>query len=68
MIEDYFKQDLLENIIKRIAQYKIPITRLPKLGDAIKKELAANYTTYLKEDFEGFKTLLNKLLELLEIN
>ena len=52
MIEDYFKQDLLENIIKRIAQYKIPITRLPKLGDAIKKELAANYTTYLKEDFE----------------
>lgn len=68
MIEDYFKQDLLENIIQRIAQYKIPITRLPKLGDAIKKELAANYTTYLKEDFEGFKTLLNKLLELLEIN
>lgn len=68
MIEDYFKQDLLENIIQRIVQYKIPITRLPKLGDAIKKELAANYTTYLKEDFEGFKTLLNKLLELLEIN
>lgn len=68
MIEDYFKQDLLENIIQRIAQYKIPITRLPKLGDAIKKELAANYTTYLKEDFEGFKTLLNKLLGLLEIN
>lgn len=68
MIEDYFKQDLLENIIQRIAQYKIPITRLPKLGDAIKKELAANYTTYLKEDFEGFKTLLNKLLELLEIS
>lgn len=68
MMEDYFKQNLLENIIQRIAQYKIPITRLPKLGDAIKKELAANYTTYLKEDFEGFKTLLNKLLELLEIN
>lgn len=68
MIEDYFKQDLLENIIQRIAQYKIPITRLPKLGDAIKKELAANYTTYLKEDFEGFKILLNKLLELLEIS
>lgn len=68
MIEDYFKQDLLENIIQRIAQYKIPITRLPKLGDAIKKELAANYTTYSKVDFEGFKPLLNKLLELLEIN
>ena len=68
MIEDYFKQDLLENIIQRIAQYKIPITRLPKLGDAIKKELAANYTTYSKVDFEGFKPLLDKLLELLEIN
>lgn len=68
MIEDYFKQDLLENIIQRIAQYKIPITRLPKLGDAIKKDLAANYTTYSKVDFEGFKPLLNKLLELLEIN
>lgn len=67
MIEDYFKQDLLENIIQRIAQYKIPITRLPKLGDAIKKDLAANYTTYSKVDFEGFKPLLNKLLELLEI-
>lgn len=65
MIEDYFKQDLLENIIQRIAQYKIPITRLPKLGDAIKKELAANYTAYSKEDFEGFKPLLNKLFELL---
>ena len=68
MIEDYFKQDLLENIIQRIAQYKIPITRLPKLGDAIKKELATNYTTYPKVDFEGFKPLLYKLLELLEIN
>ena len=68
MIEDYFKQDLLENIIQRIAQYKIPITRLPKLGEAIKKDLAANYTTYSKEDFEGFKPLLNKLLELLAIN
>ncbi len=67
MIEDYFKQDLLENIIQRIAQYKIPITRLPKLGEAIKKDLAANYTTYSKVDFEGFKPLLNKLLELLEI-
>ena len=68
MIEDYFKQDLLENIIQRIAQYKIPITRLPKLGDAIKKELATNYTTYPKVDFEGFKPLFYKLLELLEIN
>ena len=63
-----FQTRFIENLIQRIAQYKIPITRLPKLGDAIKKQLAGNYTTYLKEDFEGFKTLLNKLLELLEIN
>ena len=31
-------------------------------------DLAANYLTYSKEEFLGFKTLLNKLIELLEID
>ena len=67
MIEDYFKKELLEDIIQRFAHFIIPITRLPKLGEAIKKELASNFLNYSKEDFEGFKPLLDKLIELIEI-
>ena len=65
MIEDYFKQELLEGIIHSIAHFTRPITRLPNLGDKIKKNLATNYLSYSKEDFEGFKPLLDKIIEIL---
>ncbi|MBP5601889.1 MAG: AAA family ATPase [Treponema sp.] len=67
MIEDYFSNDLLESIINRISQLSHPVTRLPKLGEGIKKELASEFINFKKSDFEGFKPLLDKLLELLEI-
>lgn len=67
MIEDYFSNDLLESIINKISKLSHPVTKLPKIGEGIKKELASDYMNYGKSDFEGFKPLLNKLLELLEI-
>lgn len=65
LIEDYFSQVLLEDIIKRVSKLSHPVTKLPKLGEKIKKELQNNYHNYSKTDFEGFKPLLDKLSELL---
>lgn len=67
LIEDYFSQNLLEKIIKRISKLSHPVTKLPKLGENIKKELQNNYLNYSKTDYEGFKPLLDKLSELLGI-
>ena len=67
LIEDYFSQALLEDIIKRVSKLSHPVTKLPKLGEKIKKELQNNYHNYPKTDYEGFKPLLDKLSELLGI-
>ena len=66
MIEDYFSKDLIVKIIKKNSKLSHPVTRLPKLGDKIKEDLASDYMNYKKSDFEGFKPLLDKLLEMLE--
>lgn len=68
LLEDYFSEERIKKIINSIINIRHPYKDLPKLGECIKKELAANYLTYPKEDFKGFKTLLDKLLELLEID
>lgn len=68
LLEDYFSKEHINKIIKSIINIRHPYKDLPKLGEGIKRELAANYLTYPKEDYEGFKPLLNKLLELLEID
>ena len=67
LLEDYFSKEHITEIINSIISIRHPYKDLPKLGEGIKRELSANYLTYPKEDFEGFKPLLNKLLELLEI-
>ena len=68
LLEDYFSKEHITEIINSIINIRHPYKDLPKLGEGIKRELAANYLNYPKEDFEGFKPLLNKLLELLEID
>lgn len=68
LLEDYFSKEHITEIINSIINIRHPYKDLPKLGEGIKRELAANYLNYPKEDFEGFKPLLDKLLELLEID
>lgn len=68
LLEDYFSKEHITKIIDSIINLRHPYKNLPKLGEGIKKELASNYLTYSKEEFLGFKPLLDKILELLEIN
>ena len=41
-----------------------PLKNLPKLSSRIKKGLEDKLMTFTKEEFEGFITLLNKIVEL----
>ena len=69
MLEDYFYENKIVEIIDNlISGKKHPVKSLSNLSKRVKDTLANKYKEYPKEDFEGFKPLLDKLLELLEIN
>lgn len=69
LLEDYFSETKITEIINNlISGNKHPVKSLSNLSKRVKDTLANKYRDYSKEDFEGFKPLLNKLLELLEIN
>lgn len=69
LLEDYFSEAKITEIINNlISGNKHPVKSLSNLSKRVKDTLANKYLDYSKEDFEGFKPLLDKLLELLEIN
>ena len=69
LLEDYFYENKIVEIIDNlISGKKHPVKSLSNLSKRVKDTLANKYKEYSKEDFEGFKPLLDKLLELLEIN
>nr|MCR5288855.1 hypothetical protein [Treponema sp.] len=61
-------EEHIRNIIDSIIKLRHPYKDLPKLGEKVKEQLKLQYKTYNKSVFEGFKPLLDKLLELLEIS
>lgn len=65
LLEDYFPKEHIENLINSIIVLRHPYKNLPKIGEKVKEELKNNYYTYDKSVFEGFKPLLDKILELL---
>ena len=68
LIEDYFPERLIKEIINKLLEgKKHPIKEIPNLPKRIKDILANNYHNYSKTDYGGFKPLLDKLIELLEI-
>ena len=68
LIEDYFPERLIKEIINKLLEgKKHPIKEIPNLPKRIKDILANNYHNYPKTDYEGFKSLLDKLIELLGI-
>lgn len=66
LVEDYFPQAVIENIVNRSINYAHPFTKNLnfKLEEKIKNYLEQNYKSYPKEDFEGFKVLLDKIYEM----
>ena len=64
LIEDYFNSKLtIEPIIKRIIPSNYhPIKNLPKLGERIKGELSKNFQSYSKEEYSGFKVLIDRII------
>ena len=66
LIEDYFSWD---GTIKAIVEDLIPIQKhpiksLPNLPDRIKKEIEKRINQFSAEEFNGFVSLLDKILEL----
>ena len=69
LLEDYFSEAKITEIITNlISGKKHPVKGLSNLSKRVKDTLSNKFQDYSKEDFEGFKFLLDKLLELLEIN
>lgn len=65
LLEDYFKESLITNIVSDLVlTKKHPVKNLPTLGKQVKSTLANSYLRYSKEDFEGFKVLLDKIYEM----
>ncbi|MGI5070688.1 AAA family ATPase [Treponema pectinovorum] len=65
LLEDYFKESLISDIISGlIMTKKHPVKGLPSLSKQVKSILANKYLHYPKEDFEGFKVLLDKIYEM----
>ena len=66
LIEDYFSWDktVKSMVDKAVENSHHPFKNLPKLSSRIKKGLEDNYLTFTKEEFEGFITLLDKIVEL----
>ena len=66
LLEDYFSEVKINEIIANlISGRKHPVKGLSNLSKRVKETLVNKYLDYSKEDFEGFKPLLNKLFELL---
>jgi len=66
LIEDYFSWDktVRPMVDKAIENSHHPLKNLPKLSSRIKKGLEDKYMTFAKEEFEGFITLLDKIVKL----
>ena len=70
MIEDYFPEEKIEEIFNELITIEHPYTKVisKKFEEKFKERLESKCTNYSKSEFQGFTLLLNKLLELLEIN
>lgn len=69
LLEDYFSEAKITEIITNlISGKKHPVKGLSNLSKRVKDTLSNKFQDYSKEDFEGFKFLLDKLLEFLKIN
>ena len=66
LIEDYFSWDktVKPMVDKAIENSHHPFKNLPKLSSRIKKGLEDKHMTFAKEEFEGFITLLDKIVKL----
>ena len=66
LIEDYFSWDGTINAIVEdlIPIQKHPIKSFPNLPDRIKKEIEKRINQFKTEEFNGFVTLLDKILEI----
>lgn len=67
VIEDYFKKDYKKSIAQTYLDNAGGVFNcLPKdLKDLVKKELSKNLASYNASDMEGFKVLLDKLLNII---
>ena len=67
-LEDYFSTAKIELIIEDLVKgEKHPVRSLANLPTRVKKTLENKHKEYGKSDYEGFKPLLDKLLELLDL-
>lgn len=66
LIEDYFSWDktVKPMVDKAIENSHHPFKNLPKLSSRIKKGLEDKHMTFAKEEFEGFITLLDRIVKL----
>ncbi len=66
LIEDYFSWDktVKPMVDEAIENSHHPLKNLPKLSTKIKNELEDKYKNFTKEEFEGFITLIEKIVEL----
>lgn len=66
LIEDYFSWDktVKPMVDKTIENSHHPLKNLPKLSSRIKKGLEDKHMTFTKEEFEGFITLIDKIVDL----
>lgn len=66
LIEDYFSWDktVKPMVDKAIENSHHPFKNLPKLSSRIKKGLEDKHMSFAKEEFEGFITLLDKIVKL----
>ena len=68
LIEDYFSAEKISQIIDSLINgEKHPVKNLSNLSKRVKDTLADKFRDYPKEDFEGFKPLLNKIVELISL-
>lgn len=66
LIEDYFSWDktVKPMVDKTIENSHHPLKNLPKLPSIIKQGLEDKHMTFTKEEFEGFITLIDKIVDL----
>lgn len=67
LVEDYFPQNIIDSILKEMISIRHPYTKnLPgkKTEEHVKSKLEEKAKIFSKEDFEGFKVLLDKIYEM----
>ncbi len=68
LLEDYFSEAKITEIIATLTSgKKHPIKGLSNLSKKVKDTLSNKFKDYSKEDFEGFKPLLEKIVELISL-